>query len=69
MSEELVKVTERIYSNDPERPRYVIAYEGSMVKRSVLEALGYAVPKAEAKRRPKSAVEDKAIKPASKSAE
>lgn len=69
MSEEYVKVTERIYSNDPDRPRYVVAYEGQVVKRSVLEALGIDVPKSEAKRRPKATVEDKAVKPASKSAE
>lgn len=69
MSDEYVIAPERIYSADDGRPRYVVAYEGQRVKRSVLVALGYATPKVEAKRRPAKAVEDKAVKPASKGRE
>lgn len=69
MADEYVIAPERIYSDPEKGPVYVIAYEGQRVKRSVLEALGYAAPKADVKKRPKAAVEDKAIKPATKSAE
>lgn len=67
MSDEYVIARERIYSNDPTRPRYVVVYEGQQVKRSVLEALGYAAP--DAKRRPRKTVEDKAVKPVTKGQE
>jgi hypothetical protein len=62
MADEYVIAPERIYSAEEGRPRYVIAYEGQPVKRSVLEALGYSAPVAEAKRRPRKTVEDKAVK-------
>ncbi len=67
MSDEYVIASERIYSAPEGSPRYVIAYEGQQVKRSVLEALGYSLP--EAKRRAKKTVEDKAVKPQSKGQE
>lgn len=69
MSDEYVIAPERIYSKPEDGPVYVVAYEGQRVKRSVLEALGYKAPAVEAKKRGKAAVEDKAIKPAGKSAE
>jgi hypothetical protein len=62
MADEYVIAQERIYSAEEGRPRYVVAYEGQRVKRSVLEALGYAAPAVEAKRRPRKTVEDKAVK-------
>jgi hypothetical protein len=62
MADEYVTAPERIYSAEDGSPRYVVAYEGQRVKRSVLEALGYAAPAAEAKRRPRKTVEDKAVK-------
>ena len=70
MADDYVIATERIYSAEEGRPRYVVAYEGQRVKRSVLEALGYAAPAAvEAKRRPRKTVEDKAVKSPAKKGE
>lgn len=70
MADDYVIATERIYSAEEGRPRYVVAYEGQRVKRSVLKALGYAAPAVEAKRRPRNTVEDKAVKsPAKKGKE
>lgn len=69
MADEYVIAPERIFSADDGRPRYVVAYEGQPVKRSVLEALGYKVPAAEAKRRPRKTVEDKAVKSPAKKGE
>lgn len=66
MADELIVVTERIYSNDPTRPRYVVAYEGQTVRRSVLEALGYLEPRAASKARTKKDIEDKALSPDTK---
>ena len=60
MADDYVIATERIYSAEEGRPRYVVAYEGQRVKRSVLEALGYAAP---------AAVEDKAVKSPAKKGE
>jgi hypothetical protein len=65
MSETFVKIEERIYSTDPSRPRYVMFYEGQIVRRSVLEELGL-LEKPAAKARGKKDVEDKAVKPSSK---
>lgn len=65
----MVKVTERIYSQDPTRPRYVLFYEGQLVARATLEALGLLEPAAEkpaAKARTRQDVEDKAVKPSGK---
>lgn len=58
--DDLVVVTERLYVDEPGRPRYVLAHPGDQVKRSVLEKYGHAVP--DAKRRPRKTVEDKAVK-------
>lgn len=66
MADEYVIAPERIYSAADGGPRYVVAYEGQRVKRSVLEALGYTAPAVEAKRRPRKTVEDKAVKPPAK---
>ena len=60
----LIVVTERLYVEEPGRPRYVLAHPGQQIRRSVLEKYGYAVP--DAKRRPRKMVEDKAIKPEQK---
>lgn len=66
----MVIAPERIYSDPAKGPQYVIAYEGQPVKRSVLEALGYAAPKpAAVKKRGAAAVENKAVKPDAKTAE
>jgi hypothetical protein len=69
MADEYVIAPERIYSAPEGRPRYVVAYEGQQIKRSVLEALGYAAPAAEGKRRPAKTVEDKAVKSPAKGEE
>jgi len=66
---EYVTLTERVYSTDPDRPRYVMFYEGQTVARSVLEALGVVDAKAATKSRPKKDIEDKAVKPATKTEE
>lgn len=63
MTDPMIKVTERLYVEEPGRPRYVLAHPGDYVRRSVLEKYGYAVPAAtESKRRPRKTVEDKAVK-------
>jgi hypothetical protein len=62
MNDPLVTVTERLYVEEPGRPRYVLAHPGARIRRSVLEKYGYAVPTADAKRRPRKTVEDKAVK-------
>lgn len=69
MTEDYVIAPERIYSADDGSARYVVAYEGQRVKRSVLVALGYAAPAVEAKRRPRKTVEDKAVKSPAKKGE
>ncbi len=69
MTDPMVKVTERLYVEEPGRPRYVLAHPGDYVRKSVLEKYGYAVPTTDTKRRPRKSVEDKAIKPATKGQE
>lgn len=67
MAEEYVTLTERVYSTDPDRPRYVVFYEGQTVPRNILAKYGYAAPAAKARKQ--NTVEDKAIKPESKTGE
>lgn len=62
MTDPMVKVTERLYVEEPGRPRYVLAHPGDYVRRSVLEKYGYAAPETDSKRRPRKTVEDKAVK-------
>ncbi len=62
MNDPMIKVTERLYVEEPGRPRYVLAHPGQYVRRSVLEKYGLAVPAADVKRRPRKTVEDKAVK-------
>lgn len=62
MDDPLIRVTERLYVEEPGRPRYVLAHEGQHVRRSVLEKYGFAVPDADGKRRARKSVEDKAVK-------
>lgn len=63
MTDPLVRVTERVYVEEPGHARYVLAHPGDLVRKSVLEKYGIAVPAAaEGKRRPRKTVEDKAVK-------
>lgn len=67
MSDDMITLTEELYDRrDPNRPPVFVAGRGAQVPRKLAEALGLKVEKPAVKARKEADVEDKAVKPATK---